>query len=304
VVFKAAAEYNSAIQPSSIPAILSPHHFHNPPLPKFPRLISHISNTAIKQYFYPCKIYILHKLIFMLRNLLNSILKFSGYRLEKIRVKKTNAEGYPQYLEEASALNLDVNDYLDNNKGWIKPLPVLEDTFFPFIKNLNSPSILELGPGTGRWSRYIADFAKKINCREYILVDHSPWFVNFLSEYFKDNDLMKVKQNDGVSLPFFNSSFDVIFSQGVLPELKPPVIYLYAKEFSRVLKTGGICVFDYFTYDSPEGWDYFIKESEKGNLFYTYYTDELIDKIFFQEGFELIQRFTYSKSKFPVYRKI
>jgi len=258
----------------------------------------------LNNIFIPTKFIFYINLFYMLRNFINSILKNSGYKLEKIRVKKTNAEGYPEYLEEAAALELDVNEYLDNNKGWIKPLPVLEEVFFPFIKNFNSPVIMELGPGTGRWSRHIAEFAKKINCSEYCLVDHSPWFVNFLSDYFRENVLIKVKQNDGISLPFEKGSFDVIFSQGVLPELKPPVIYLYAKEFSRVLKSGGVCVFDYFTYDSPEGWDYFIKESEKGNLFYTYYTDELIDKIFFQEGFELIQRFTYSKSKFPVYRKI
>lgn len=239
----------------------------------------------------------------MLKSFINSILQSKGYRIEKIRVKKTNAEGYPKYLDEATKIGLDVNDYLDEHKGWIKPLPVLEEALYPFINHLRSPRIMELGPGTGRWSRYIKDHLKTMDCTEYYLVDHSPWFVDFLSKYFSEEKFIKTKQNDGVSLPFENGSFDIIFSQGVLPELKPPVIYLYAKEFSRVLTNGGICVFDYFTYDSEEGWEYFITESEKGNLFYTYYTDSLIDKIFKQEGFELIERFTYGKSKFPVYKK-
>ncbi|MBS1518757.1 MAG: class I SAM-dependent methyltransferase [Bacteroidetes bacterium] len=239
----------------------------------------------------------------MIKSLINSVLKSRGYKLEKIRVKKTNAEGYPAYLEEAEKMGIDVNEYLNGHKGWIKPLPVLEESFFPFVREIKSPKILELGPGTGRWSVYILEFAKKLNCSEYNLVDHSPWFVDFLSKYFSGEEIVKTTQNNGVSLPFDNGSFDVIFSQGVLPELKPPSIYLYAKEFSRVLKKDGICVFDYFTYDSDEGWEYFIRESNKGNLFYTYYTDALIDKIFSQEGFTLVERFTYSKSKFPVYRK-
>lgn len=240
----------------------------------------------------------------MLKDLINSILKSKGYKIEKIRVKKTNAEGYPKYLEEAAEIGLDVNDYLDAHKGWIKPLPVLEETLFPYIKDLKSPRVMELGPGTGRWSRFIKDHLKTLNCTEYYLVDHSPWFVDFLDKYFSNEKFIKTKQNDGFSLPFENESFDAIFSQGVLLELKLPVIYLYAKEFSRVLTKGGVCVFDYFTYDSEEGWEYFLKASNNGSLFFTYYPDSIIDKIFLQEGFSLVKRFTYGKSKFPVYKKI
>lgn len=213
------------------------------------------------------------------------------------------AEGYPYYLEKSREMGKDINDYLDNDLGWLKPLPVLEEVLFPLLEDPKNVNILELGPGTGRWTRHIL---KKLDqqCKIYTLVDHSNWMIEFLKEYFKNEGRFEFIKNNGTSLPVESDKYDVIFSQGVLIELKPSFIYLYAQEFSRVLKNNGICVFDYFNFDYKEGWDYFIEETKKGNIYYTYYSDQFIDKVFEQAGFSLEKRFTYGKANYVVLRKV
>jgi len=214
------------------------------------------------------------------------------------------AEGYPRYLEKASSLGKDLNDFLDEDMGWIKPLPVLEETLFPVFDKFSSPEILELGPGTGRWTRHILKKAKQYNLKRITLVDHSEWMINFLKEYFKDESVIEFVKNNGQSLSFDPGSFDIVFSQGVFIELKPSFIYLYSIELSKVIRQGGYFVFDYFNFDSDEGWNYFIEESHKGNIYYTFYSDNFIQKIFTMAGFELQKKYVYGKAVFAVFRKI
>ncbi len=235
---------------------------------------------------------------------INSILGKFNFKLERKKNDTVNAESYPAYVEEAKKLNIDINDYLDNNLGWVKPLPILEEVVFPYLNKISNPKILELGPGTGRWTRHILNFAKQKDCNEYLLVDHSEWMINFLKSYFKDENIIKFFRNDGKSLPDRKNEFDLIFSQGLFIMLKPALLYLYSLEFSKILKPGGFLIFDYFNCENNEGWEYFIKESEKGNLWYTYYPDDFVNKIFESAGFKFEKRFTYGKAKYVVYKKL
>jgi len=233
---------------------------------------------------------------------INSILGKFNYKLEKKYSNKAKSEGYPDYLEAANKLNTDVNDYLDN-LGWIKPQPILEEVFYPVLNNISAPIIMELGPGTGRWTRHIVDKAKQLKSKEYYLIDHAAWMVDFLNTYFKNEPILKVLKNNGLSIPLKDSIIDIIFSQGVFIELKPSNIYLYSKEFSRVLQPGGFCVFDYFNCENEEGWNFFIDQSNKGNVYFTYYSDDFIEKVFEISGFRLETKFTFGKSKFVVFKK-
>lgn len=219
------------------------------------------------------------------------------------KTEMIKADGYPRYVDEASKLNIDVNDYLDNNMGWVKPLPILEKYVYPVIDKFPEGKILELGPGTGRWSRYILKKIKSLNYKEYILLDHSVWMLEFLKGYFKDENIIRFVRNNGMNIPDVGKDIDIVYAQGVLVALKPSFIYIYSKEFAAVLKSGGYCIFDYFNFDTKEGWDYFINESDKGNTVYTYHTDEFIDKIFSMAGFTLEQREAIGKSRFVVFKK-
>lgn len=242
--------------------------------------------------------------IFLLKmkDLLNSIYKIFAKTGASNSADRT--EGYPEYLKEAEKLNLDVNDYLDDHLGWVKPLPVLEEVVFPYLEKIKPEKILELGPGTGRWTRHIIKKASEIDCSEFDLVDRSQWITDFLKSYFANVNFVHPFKNNGMKLPFSENYFDFIFSQGVFIELKPSFVLNYAKEFSRVLKPGGYCIFDYFDYESDDGWKYFIEESEKGNIYYTFYSDKTIGKIFEPTGFVIKNRFVFGKAKFVVLQKI
>ncbi|MBK8550269.1 MAG: class I SAM-dependent methyltransferase [Ignavibacteria bacterium] len=242
-----------------------------------------------------------------MKKLINSVLGKFGYQLQRknrnAKINTSNADGYPGYAEAAKKLNMDVNDYEDNTLGWVKSLPVLKEVFFPYLATIQNPGILELGPGTGRWTRHILNEAKSLNFREYILADHSQWMIDFLTSYFRDEPNFTFIKNNGSNLSDVKNNVDIIFAQGVFVALKPAYHYLYSHEFYRILNDGGYCIIDYFNCDSPEGWDYFVNESKKLNLWYTYFTHDFINKTFETAGFTFVKRFTYGKANFVVFRK-
>ena len=103
--------------------------------------------------------------------------------------------------------------------------------------------VCEIGPGTGRFSRFIVP---RIPQGQLHLVDHSPWMVRFLQTYFGRQPAVRVHLGDGHSLPFAHGGWiDLVFVAGTIVALKLGTIHLYAREFARVLKPGGVVVFDY-----------------------------------------------------------
>jgi SAM-dependent methyltransferase len=164
-------------------------------------------------------------------------------------VKKQNrispdkkAGGHPLFLKEANSLNMDVNDYQESELGFLNPLPLLEEIVYPLIDNFQSPKIVDLGTGTGRWARHIT---KKLDCigrGELILVDHSLWITEFLKNYFQSDSKVKVYQCDGFVLPaeIKDSSVDIIFSANTFIYLGIYFFYTYFHDFFRVLNKGAI----------------------------------------------------------------
>ena len=70
--------------------------------------------------------------------------------------------------------------------------------------------------------------------------------VRFLEAYFRERPQVHVHLGDGQSLPLTRSEWvDLVFVAGTVVALKLGTIQLYALEFARVLKPGGVVVFDY-----------------------------------------------------------
>src|SRR5687768_278604 len=86
------------------------------------------------------------------------------------RVLSEKPEGFAGYLQAAQRLGMDVHDYEERELGWYRALALLEATAFPHL--LPEWIVCEVGPGTGRFSRHIAD---RLEHGELHLVDHSPW---------------------------------------------------------------------------------------------------------------------------------
>src|ERR687883_692434 len=70
------------------------------------------------------------------------------------------------------------------------------EVVFPHLRPEGQDVVVELGPGTGRFSRHLA---ARLTDGELRLVDHSPFVVDFLRRYFRANPRVSVHLNDGAS---------------------------------------------------------------------------------------------------------
>ena len=199
---------------------------------------------------------------------------FFGYKIVRSggRGDESNAEGFPSYLRKAQTAHMDVNDWIEQELGWLPALPILEQTTFSYLTD--NSVVAELGVGTGRWSRHLV---KRLPHGEIHLVDHSAWIIKFLQDYFQGNPRVHCHLGNGFKVPFEREAWiDLIFSQGLFIELKLGQILLYAQEFYRMVKPGGRCVFDFIDITRREGWNYLETESASGHSTFTYYTLDTI----------------------------
>ena len=215
------------------------------------------------------------------------------------RVLSERPEGFPGYLEAARRLGMDVNDYEEAVLGWYPARSLLESTTFPHLRP--DSIVCEVGPGTGRFSRLILE---RIPAGELHLVDHSPWIVRFLEAYFRGEPRARVYLGDGQSLPLPTSAWiDLVFVAGTVVALKLGTIHLYASEFARVLKPGGIAIFDYIDPTTAEGWAHLHADGHRLADVYTYHAPQVIDRVFAETGFEAFERQQFGKSTYFTARK-
>ncbi len=210
------------------------------------------------------------------------------------RILSEKPEGFPGYVEAARRLGMDVNDYEEAHLGWYPAQALLEATTFAHLRA--DSVVCEIGPGTGRFSRYIVP---RIPAGQLHLVDHSPWMVRFLEGYFRDQAHVHVHLGDGQSLPIGQGGWiDLVFVAGTIVALKLGTIDLYAREFARVLKPGGVVVFDYIDPTTPEGWAHLQTEGHRLADVYTYHAPQIIDRVFAAAGFERFARQQFAKSTY------
>ena len=199
---------------------------------------------------------------------------------------------------------MDVNDYEEQCLGWRLPLPTLRSRS-PFRSCATDAKVCG-DPGracTGRWSRHLL---AKIPRGELHLVDPSPWMVRFLTGYFQRSHAANVTAhvNDGQSLPFAHDAWlDLVFSANTFVELKLGVIWLYARDFARVLKPGGYAVVDYIDPTIPEGWEHLTTQPAEMAPVYTFHAPEAIDRVFASAGLNIERRYQVGKSTFVVARR-
>ncbi len=107
----------------------------------------------------------------------------------------------------------------------------------------STTNALDVGCGSGRWSKYIADKVKFIEA-----VDPSS-AVLVASKMLKDNDNIRVTQASANNLPFPDNSFDFVFSLGVLHHI--PDTRLALRSCISKLKSGGyLLIYLYYNLDN------------------------------------------------------
>jgi ubiquinone/menaquinone biosynthesis C-methylase UbiE len=89
-------------------------------------------------------------------------------------------------------------------------------------------SILEIGAGTGWQARILAEHGFNITA------------IDVPDCNYNDSKVWNIIDYDGVSIPFPDNHFDVIFSSNVLEHI--PHIFSFQKEMMRILKPKGIAI--------------------------------------------------------------
>lgn len=210
-----------------------------------------------------------------------------------------NGDGFPAYVRSAERARMDVNDWIEANLGWVPALPVLQELVFPLLNE--SSNVCEVGVGTGRWSRHII---KKIPHGKMILIDRSEWITEFLTDYFRGERNVHAVHGDGVSLNGVELGWaDLVFSQGMFITLKLGHIVTYLRSFARALKPGGAAVFDFIDPETPGGWEFLMRESERAHDVFTYHTARSVEMCAQNAGFCVREIRLVGKSTYMIVRK-
>ena len=118
-----------------------------------------------------------------------------------------------------------------NSPDWKESL--IKHVLLPNVP-INS-SILEIGPGAGRWTEALIPRAKKLT-----LVDLTPVCIELCKKRFKNFNNIDYFINDGKDLSFIQSlSIDCIWSWDVFVHISAIDIWNYIIQFERILSPGG-----------------------------------------------------------------
>jgi SAM-dependent methyltransferase len=105
----------------------------------------------------------------------------------------------------------------------------------------DNSSVIEIGPGGGRWSEFLLKKASKLN-----LVDISEKCLELCKESFASNSNVRYNLIKEIKFIFAeNSSVDVVFSYDVFVHIDKEQIEEYFHEFERVLKSNGKIILHY-----------------------------------------------------------
>ena len=158
-------------------------------------------------------------------------------------MNKTHQEQW----EDAANLNEDryiatgwhYNDKLYETSG-ILTTGHLIDTLIPFMerKDFEKKNLLEIGCGNGRMTKYLAKCFSEI-----IATDCSKTMLDKGKKRVDDKNINWILNKNDLLTGVFDKSIDIAFSFIVFQHCKAPTIKSYFKEVERVLKPGGIFVF-------------------------------------------------------------
>ena len=120
----------------------------------------------------------------------------------------------------------------------VEPLKFVRDRYvLPYVKG--DQVAAEIGPGGGRWTRYLLGF------RTLYLIDYYSDLQDELKRNLKGKNLRFIK-NNGTDFPgITQDSLDYIFSFGCFVHLEMPLIQSYLNNMYPVLRPGGNAVIQY-----------------------------------------------------------
>lgn len=160
---------------------------------------------------------------------------------------------------------------------------LVKEMILKYIKT--GSSILEIGPGAGRWTEILSGLAGRL-----VLADISKTCIDICKERFKTNNNIEFNliEND---LDFLTDrSIDAIWSYDVFVHINPSDIDAYLEEFQRILKHGSYGIIHHAGSYSSE------KEARhKG--FRSYMNGDLFAELVTKHGMKMVEQ----NAKIPHY---
>jgi ubiquinone/menaquinone biosynthesis C-methylase UbiE len=144
-------------------------------------------------------------------------------------------------------------DWSDGGEFWTPPDPLWKQTILDHTlrKYLRSESsILEIGPGAGRWTAELLRFRP----RRLVLVDLAPKCLELCRQRFAAHDCLEYYPTDGRSLDAVaDASIDFLWSFDVFVHIEREDIEAYFDHIRRVLVPGAVGVVHYASIDRAQG---------------------------------------------------
>ncbi len=172
----------------------------------------------------------------------NRVLSSAGFELIKKGREFQDYIPFRYTLQEAEKSGLSVADYIDNNYN----VPGTTQLTIDKMRELGAfdgkvSRICEIGPGSGR---YLERVKAACNPEQYEIYETSrPW-----REWLVEKYHVVAQPTDGASLSSTPSkSVDLIHTHKVLYGNSILTIFRYMMEIARVVKDGGVAVFDLVT---------------------------------------------------------
>jgi SAM-dependent methyltransferase len=212
---------------------------------------------------------------------LNRLLGRLGIQLVRNSQERTWDGQFRRWIDEAAAKGIDPNDVGD--RDWSgNALERASRSLFP--RFTAESVVLELGPGTGRYTRHVLP-----RCREMILVDYSKLVCDWLAEYLSGKGRVQIHLIDQPSFPdVATDSVDFAFANGVFEHIDPDETDWFLREFFRVLRPGGRLWFNFDNFMSPGGQLWFANEQVKpgARRIFRFYHPDLIRRMAEMQGFQ------------------
>jgi 2-polyprenyl-3-methyl-5-hydroxy-6-metoxy-1,4-benzoquinol methylase len=153
-------------------------------------------------------------------------------------------------------------------------LSIINGIMLKYIKG--GSTILEIGPGAGRWTETLASLADSL-----ILVDISKKCLELCKERFKNHHNVKYDLTEGTLDFIQDNSVDYIWSYDVFVHINPKDIRSYLHDIQRILKPRGYSIIHH-------SGQYDTKTREKG--FRSYMTGELFASWVNENGMKLVEQ--------------
>ncbi len=153
----------------------------------------------------------------------------------------------------------------------VPPLGYVRDHFLkPYL--FPDATVLEVGPGGGRWTRYMLG-VKKIYAVDY--------HIELLNELKKNVGKKNIEfiHNNGFDFPGVpDHAIDFLFSFGTFVHLDLDIIQQYLENMQRILKPAGIVVLQYSDKNKPMA---------KANIGFSENTPEIMRQLVLKSGFKI-----------------